>query len=89
MFQCKQAWYADDSSAIGKLQEVKTWWLKLNEASRKFGYFPKVSKSVLILKNELLLPEAQELFAGCNIQITYLGERHLGAVVRTEDLKNR
>ena len=26
---CKQAWYANDSSAAGKLQEVKTWWVKL------------------------------------------------------------
>ena len=81
---CKQAWYADDSSATGKLKEVKTWWLKLNEAGPKYGYFPKASKSVLILKNESLLPYAQELFAGCNIQITCLGERHLGAVVGTE-----
>ena len=66
------------------LKEVKIWWLKLNEVGPKYGYFPKASKSVLILKNESLLPYAQELFAGCNIQITCLGERHLGAVVGTK-----
>ena len=24
--KCKHAWYADDSSAIGKLEELKKWW---------------------------------------------------------------
>ena len=28
---CRQAWFADDSSAIGKLIQVKKWWLKRNE----------------------------------------------------------
>ena len=23
---CKQSWFADDSSAIGKLKEIRTWW---------------------------------------------------------------
>ena len=36
-----------------------------------------------------MLPEALELFAGCNIQITCQGERHLGAVVGTEDFRNQ
>ena len=27
--QCKQSWYADDSSAAGKLREVIHWWEKL------------------------------------------------------------
>ena len=84
---CKQAWYADDSSATGKLKEVKDWWLQLNKIGPKFGYYPKASKSVLILKDQSLLPQALHLFAGCNIQITCDGERHLGAVVGTEDFK--
>ncbi len=24
--KCKQAWYADDSSAMGKLLEMRKWW---------------------------------------------------------------
>ena len=86
---CKQAWYADDSSATGKLQEVKTWWLKINEIGPKFGYYPKPSKSVLILKDVSLLPQAMQLFAGSNIQITCDGDRHLGAVVGTENFRNQ
>ena len=84
---CKQAWYADDSSAVGKLTAVKTWWQKLNSAGPKFGYFPKASKSILILKDESLLSEARDLFAECNIQITCQGERHLGAVIGHNSFK--
>ena len=86
---CKQAWYADDSSATGLLQEVKTWWLKLNTFGPKFGYYPKASKSILILKDESLLPKAVELFAGYNIQITCEGQRHLGAVFRSEEFRTK
>ena len=84
---CKQAWYADDSSATGKLSEVKKWWQNLNSLGPKFGYFPKASKSILILKDEDLLEDARHLFAGSDIQITCQGERHLGAVVGQESFK--
>ena len=46
--KCKQAWYADDSSAVGKLSEVKKWWNIINNLGPKFGYFPKASKLILI-----------------------------------------
>ena len=84
---CKQAWYADDSSATDKLQEIKNWWHNLNLLGHKFGYYPKASKSILILKDESLMPQALELFSDCNIQITCEGQRHLGAVVGSEDLR--
>ena len=84
---CKQAWYADDSSAAGKLQEVKTWWQQLNTLGPRYGYYPKASKSILIIKDESLLPLATELFAGYNIEITCQGERHLGAVIGNERFK--
>ena len=85
--KCLQAWYADDSSATGQLAEVKKWWLGLNCLGPKYGYFPKASKSVLILKNESLLQEANDLFAGYDITITCHGERHLGAVIGNETCK--
>ena len=34
---CKQAWYADDSSNAGKLIEMRRWWDKLNSVGPKFG----------------------------------------------------
>ena len=54
----------------------------------KYGYFPKASKCVLILKDESLVTQANALFSGTGITITCRGERHLGAVVGQESFKN-
>ena len=34
---CQQSWFADDSNALGKLQEIKAWWLKLTDIGPKYG----------------------------------------------------
>ena len=86
--KCKQSWYADDSNAAGFLSEVKIWWQRLNDMGPKYGYFPKASKCVLILKDESLVTQANALFSGTGITITCRGERHLGAVVGQESFKN-
>ena len=83
-----QAWFADDASALGKLAQVKKWWVKLNEIGPKFGYFPKPSKSILIVKNPSLLEQARELFSDTDIHITCQGQRHLGAVIGQDEFKH-
>ena len=85
---CMQNWYADDSSAVGKLRMVKEWWLKLNEMGPRFGYFPEPTKCILILKDHSLLQVATQLFADTEMEITCQGQRHLGAVIGSEDFKN-
>ena len=79
--QCKQVWYADDSSGGGKIKEIKKWWDEMNISGPKFGYFPKPSKTILIVKDPSLLPFAEETFADTGVKITVEGERHLGAVI--------
>jgi len=76
-----QAWYADDSAAVGLIKKLKEWWDLLCENGPKIGYFPKAVKTILILKNRALLPAAKEVFSGTGIEITCDGERHLGAVI--------
>ena len=83
---CKQAWYADDSSAAGQLIEMRKWWNTLCTAGPKYGYFPLPTKTILIVKEEFC-SKAKEIFANTGVTITTRGERHMGAVIGTTQFK--
>ena len=85
--KCRQVWYADDSGSAGKLLEMKKWWDKLFIEGPKYGYHPKPSKTVLIVKNLELKEQAKAIFGQTGISIDTSGERHLGAVIGTESFK--
>ena len=85
---CQQAWFADDSSAAGKLEEMKKWWEILNEVGPKFGYLPKASKTILIVKDAECYEMASELFGQTGVKITLSGERHLGAVIGSPEFRD-
>ena len=85
--KCKQAWFADDSSSAGEIVEMKKWWDELYSSGPKFGYFPKPSKTILIVKTPELLEHAREVFGESGIAIVLEGERHLGAVIGTNEFK--
>ena len=67
---CKQVWYADDSTAGGQLKEMRKWWDLLNMAGPNFGYIPKPSKTILIVKDAEFLDEANRLFKHTGMKIT-------------------
>ena len=83
---CKQVWYADDSSAAGKLGEIRKWWNTLCKEGPAYGYFPLASKTILIVKPEYK-QLADNIFEGSGVQITSEGERHMGAVIGSENFK--
>ena len=85
---CRQAWYADDSSAAGYLREMKKWWDVLNDKGPEYGYYPKPSKTILIVKDEQSFELANELFHGTGVKITRTGERHLGAVIGSQEFRD-
>ena len=87
--KCRQVWYADDSGSGGKIIELKKWWDELNSTGPKFGYYPKPSKTIMIVKNPENLQLAQETFGATGIKIGLEGERHLGAVVGKADFKEK
>ena len=80
----KHIWFADDSAAGGKLCEVMQWWSNLQEQGPSFGYFPKPSKTWLIVKEEHL-ERAKAMFSGINI--TTEGHRYLGSYIGTDSGK--
>ena len=83
----RQAWYADDATATGTLEELLKWWNLLCELGPYYGYYPNSSKTVLILKSDSLTDKANEFFGKTGVKITSEGERHLGAVIGTTTFK--
>ena len=49
--QSVQVWFADDSACGGSIEGVQKWWDKLKEDGPKYGYFPKPSKTHIIVKD--------------------------------------
>lgn len=76
-------WYADDTSAGGKIDSLGTWWSKLQEVGPEYGYHPNAEKSWLVVKEDFL-PIALEVFAGSGVNITVEGRQYLGAPIGSE-----
>ena len=84
-----QVWFADDSSGAGSLESLKRWWDRLNAIGPLYGYYPKASKTYLIVKDSRMLEKAKEIFAGEGVKLTAEGHRHIGASLGSEDFKSR
>ena len=69
--------FADDITAAGKIDGLRKWLDELTTIGPPFGYFPKPSRSWLIVKPERY-DEAVAIFNGTNIQISLAGSKHLG-----------
>ena len=59
---CKQICYADDSAAIGTLEQLHAWWNRLATEGPAFGYFPIPSKTWLVTKQSHF-DKASNMFA--------------------------
>ena len=75
---CNQVWYADDGSGCGSLLKLREWWDATVRYGPSYGYFPRASKTWLIVKAEKL-DLAKRIFSGTQVQITSQGKKHLGA----------
>ncbi len=78
----KQIMYADDAAAGGKIENLAIWWERILDVGPKFGYFPKPSKSWLIVKPGLE-DLAKSKFPDLNI--TSVGHKYLGSFIGTEE----
>ena len=83
----KQAWFADDATAASTCHQLRSWWDDLVITGPAFGYFPKPSKTCLVVK-EKYLGIAKDTFANTDVVITSHGQRHLGAAIGSTDFKN-
>ena len=67
--QTKHLAYADDLGGGSKLPTLRKWWDRVVEHGPKYGYYPKASKSWLVVKEEKL-NEAIEMFGNSSVKIT-------------------
>ena len=85
--ETKQVWYADDATGAGSCSNLRKWWDRISSVGPKYGYFPKSSKSYLVVKPEFE-ESAKSIFEGTNICITSGGSRHLGAVIGSSECRD-
>jgi hypothetical protein len=77
-----QVWFADDGQGGGSLKQVRTLWDRVQRFGPGFGYYPKPSKTILIVK-EQHEKAATVLFQDSKVKIKKDGHRDLGAFIGT------
>lgn len=65
---------------------VRDYWGKISSSGPKYGYYPKASKSWLIVKPQHE-EEAKQLFSDTEVQITTAGQKHLGAALGSDEFR--
>ena len=84
--QIREVAFVDDLTVAGKLADIYNLWDKLATIGPKYGYFPKSTKSYLIVK-KICLKDAKTIFTGTNINITTDRRKHFRAVVGSDTYK--
>ena len=82
--KAKQVWYADDSSAAGKMESVFVWWKELCSNGPLLGYYPSPSKCWLVVKDQAAFEKASTMFHDSGINITLEGRPFLGSAIGSE-----
>ena len=76
--RCKELAFVDDFAIAWKIEGIKLYWEMLQQVSTSYGYFFKLSKSYLVVK-EQYLENTIEIFGGCEVKI--------GTAIGSEDFK--
>ena len=81
-----QAWFADDDSAAGRVEQLRRYWGNVLRTGPGYGYHPNPAKTVLLVKPEHF-DRAQQLFGGTGVQIRTDGCRYLGGTLGSVDFR--
>ena len=82
----KELAIADDFTVAGKVSKIKAYWDILQHQGSLFGYFPKLSKLYLVVK-EQYYNKAVDILMGSKVKVTSERKRHLGTVIDSEAFK--
>ena len=70
----------------GRLSKLRSWWKFRLDVRPKYGYFLKPSETILTVTPECESKGA-EVFDNTGMEITSSGQRHLGAVIGSEQYR--
>ena len=84
----KQVWLTNDLAGGGQIVQLHDWYNHLSQEGKKYGYLVNGSKSWLIVKSDVLVDEAKRVF-GDEVNMTSEGQRHLGAVIGSQEFKDQ
>ena len=82
----KQICYADDGAALGKVDNLRLWLIRLMKWGPHFGYYPERSKSILVITQEYK-EEAENVFSSYGLKITTVN-RYLRLFIEDADSRN-
>ena len=51
---CKEQAFADNLTIAGKIERIRSYWELLQQVGPLFGYFPRPSKTYLVVKEQYL-----------------------------------
>ena len=84
----KEIAYKDNFTVAGSVKDIKCYWEHLYSFATFFGYYPKASKSHLVVKSQYL-ETANVVFGNTRINLTSEDTRHLGAVIGNHPYKEK
>ena len=73
----RKSFYADDGAGSGTLETIHEWWTSLLAQFPKYGFFPKATKTTLLVKLEQY-EWAVQIFAGSGLNVTADATKYLG-----------
>ena len=79
---CRQVWYADDATGCDSFERMRAWFDALRALGPKYGYFPKPSKCILVVKPDRLT-HANEIFKGTGVKLQVDGAKDSGVEINT------
>ena len=50
--RCKEVVFVDDFTIAGKIEGIRSYWQLLQQVGLLYGFFPKPSKSCLVVKEQ-------------------------------------
>ena len=59
---CNQVWYADDSTAFGSLEHLRSCWDRVTTEGPSYGYFANPPKTWLVTKDSHVTSKMQSRF---------------------------